>query len=337
MQIGNFHFGFINDKSVVIREVVLNPAFEAFDDFEAISQILAKVQGGMESVNVYANQGNSLAGLSEGEVQRFMRRAAFSVYLTEMLEGAAYIGVTDSGRLFVAEGETPYVVTDIMFERFGVLKSRLVRHAIEHYEKTIGADFEVLSHSGFEGLITPQPNTIDGGFADQKTVDYINERLNLNGLQPGQQKYIVTNMPYQVTQPKNELATLDFTAKQKQTFLTLCDKFGCPKELFAVADNSTYENRRLAKVDFYQNTIFPYLEKILTQVNRINEDITGKSDIFYLAKSEVPEVAYEERNAKIAAREGATALCDLFDRGIITADEVRANMADVFFLNNEKK
>ena len=337
MQIGNFHFGFINDKSVVVREVVLNPAFEAFDDFEAISQILAKVQGGMESVNVYANQGQALAGLAESEVQKFMRRSAFSIYLTEMLEGAAYIGVTGDGRLFISEAETPYIVTDVMFQRFGVLKSRLVRHAIEHYEKTIGADFEVLSHSGFEGLITPQPNTIDGGFADQQTVDYINERLNFNGLQPGQQKYIVTNMPYQVTQPKNELATLDFTGKQKQTFLTLCDKFGCPKELFAVADNSTYENRRLAKVDFYQNTIFPYLEKVLAQINRINEDITGKADIFYLAKGEVPEVAYEERNAKIAARQGTDALCALFDKGIITADEVRANIGEYFYLNDEKK
>lgn len=337
MQIGNFHFGFINDKSVTIREVVLNPALEAFDDFEAISQILAKIQGGLESVNVYANDGNSLFGLTEDEVRRFIKRSAFAIYVTEMIEGRAFLGVTENGRLYLSDDDTPYIVADVMYERFGVIRSMMIRHAVEHYQKTIGADFEVLSHSGFEGLVTPQTNTIDGGFADDAITEELQSRLNRNGLQAGQQKYLVTNLPFQIMQPKNELATLDFTAKQKQTFLTLCDKFGCPKELFAIADNSTYENRRLAKVDFYQNTIFPYLDKVLDVINRINEDITGKADIFYLAKSEVPEVAYEERNAKIAAQKGTEALCELYKLGIITADEVRANVADYFYLNNEKK
>ena len=338
MQIGNFHFGYINPRAARVTEIVLNPAFEAFGKFEPISQILTKIQGGLESVNVYANDGNGLFGLKESEVQAFMRRAAFSIYLTEMLEGEAFIGVTKDGRLYQAEEKTTkYRVTDVMFEKFGVLKFANLNKAITHYQKTLGADLEVLSHSGFEGIVTPQPNPLDGGFVDPKMADAISEQLNGNGLQAGQRKYVVTNIPYQLTQPKNELATLDFTAKQKQTFLTLCDKFGCPKELFAVADNSTYENRRLAKVDFYQNTIFPYLEKILTQVNRINEDITGIPDIFYLAKSEVPEVAYEERNAKIAARQGTDALCKLFEQGIISADEVRANIADFFVLGEEKQ
>lgn len=315
----------------------MNPALQAFEDFESISQILAKIQGGLESVNIYANKGNSLFGLTESNVQDFMQRCAFSIYLSEMMEGETFIGVTQEGKLFQSEEITQYRITDVMFDKWGAIKNNLIRHAVEHYQKTVGADFEVLAHSGFEGLVTPQPNNIDGGFADPVSVDELNKQLNLNGLQGGQKKYVVTNVPYQITQPKNELATLDFTGKQKQTFLTLCDKFGCPKELFAVADNSTYENRRLAKVDFYQNTIFPYLEKILTQVNRINYDITGVSDVFYIAKTEVPEVAYEERNAKIAARQGVDALCKLYELGLITADEVRANVGEVFLLDNEKQ
>ena len=337
MRIGNLHFGFINDRSVTIREVVLNPALEAFSEFEAVSQILEKIQGGLESVNVYANGRQSLFGLTESEVQSFMRRSAFTIYLRELIEGSVFIGVTQDGVLFISDEETKYVVSSQMFEHFGLLKSQMIRHAIEHYEKSIGADFEVLSHSGFEGIVSPQPNSVDGGVATTAMTDYLKAELNCNGLQPGQSKYLVADMPYQLVQPKNELATLDFTAKQKQTFLTLCDKFGCPKELFAVADNSTYENRRLAKVDFYQNTIFPYLEKILSVVNRINEDITGQPDVFYIAKTEVPEVAYEERNAKIAARQGVDALVKLFEKGIISAEEVRDNIGEFFYLNNENK
>lgn len=337
MRIGNFHFGYINPRSVTIREVVLNPAYEAYSDFESISQILQKIQGGLESVNVYENKGNGIWGLTESEVQSFVRRCAFEIYVNEMMQGETYLAVTEDRRLYVSEKPTQYRITDVMFEKYGVLKFANLKNAIEHYEKTLGADIEVLSHSGFEGLVTPQTNTIDGGFADNTITEELQNRLNRNGLQAGQQKYLVTNLPFQIMQPKNELATLDFTAKQKQTFLTLCDKFGCPKELFAVADNSTYENRRLAKVDFYQNTIFPYLDKVVDVINRINEDITGKADIFYLAKTEVAEVAYEERNAKIAAQKGTEALCKLFEQGIITADEVRANIADYFVLNNEQK
>lgn len=335
MRIGNLQFGFINDKKVEIREVVLNPALEAYGDFESISQILAKIQGGLESVNVYENKGNGLLGLKEAEVQRFIRENAFLIYLREMVEGQAFIGVTKNTCLFVTKDETKYCVSSTLFKDKGLTLNTLVRKAIEHYEKTLNADNEVLTRSGFEGIVTPQTNTIDGGFVDDDSVNLLTDKLNNYGLQ-GQRKYLVTNQPYQLVQPKNELATLDFTTKQKQTFLTLCDKFGCPKELFAVADNSTYENRRLAKVDFYQNTIFPYLEKIILQINRINEDITGVSDVFYIAKNEVPEVAYEERNAKIAARQGVDALVKLYEQGIVTLEEVRKNISDYFYLDNEK-
>lgn len=337
MRIGNFHLGFINPRAVTIREVVLNPAFEAFHDFEAVSQILGKIEGGLTSVNVYENDGNGLFGLKLEDVQTFMRRNAFAIYLNEMLEGEVFIGVTKDGKLFISEEKTGHSISSTMFDHFGILPSAMTRAAVGHYEKTVGADVEVLSRSGFEGIITPQTNTVDGGFVDDAAVEKIEKKLNGFGLQPGSQKYFVTNQPYQIAQPKNELATLDFTGKQKQTFLTLCDKFGCPKELFAIADNSTYENRRLAKVDFYQNTIFPYLDKILDQVNGINEDITGVPGVFYLAKTEVPEVAYEERNAKIAARQGVDALVRLFEKGLIDRDEVRANIGEFFYLNDEQK
>jgi len=337
MRIGNFHFGFVNDHSIAIREVVLNPALEAFKDFESISQILAKIQGGLESVNVYANKGNGLFGLQESAVQRFLKENAFSVYLKEMIEGEVFLGVTQEGELFISEQPTPYCVTSAMYTRFGIVQNTLIRHALLHYEKTISADYDVLSHSGFEGIVTPEANSFDGGYADDKVVEKLEKELNDNGLQPGLKKYLVTNQAYKINQPKNELATLDFTNKQKTTFLTLCDKFGCPKELFAIADNSTYENRRLAKVDFYQNTIFPYLGKIVEVINKVNFDITGKEDIFYIAKNEVAEVAYEERNAKIAARQGVDALVKLLEKGVMTVEEVRENIGEFFYLNDERK
>ena len=168
-------------------------------------------------------------------------------------------------------------------------------------------------------------------------VEKLEGELNNNGLNKPQKKYIVTNTPYQITQPKNELAILDFTGKQKQTFLTLCDKFGCPKELFAVSDQSTYENRRLAKIDFYNNTILPYANKVLEQINRLQQDITDKADTFYIAKNEIAELAREDRDRQDAGRAMVDALMKLYDKGIITPAEVRKNIEDIFYLANENK
>lgn len=337
MQWGNFHIGFLNEKSVVVREVVLNPIYTTFKQFEPISQILDKIRGGFESVNYYSNYPNDVGGLSEAEVRRFMQNRLFSVYLNEYIEGEVFLGVTMDKHLCITKEPSPYVVTSPMFKEFGVLKATMVENAIKHYEQTIAVDISVLEQSGMEGIISPQSNSFNGGLADSKVVEKIETEMNANGLNKAQKKYIVTNTPYTLTQPKNELATLDFTGKQKQTFLTLCDKFGCPKELFAVSDQSTYENRRLAKIDFYNNTILPYANKVLEQVNRIQQDITKNPDTFYIARNEISELAREDRDNKEAGRAMVDALMKLYDKGIISNEEVRRNIEDCFYLNNEKK
>lgn len=337
MQWGNFHIGFINEKSVVVREVVLNPAYTAFKEFEPISQILDKLQGGFESLNYYTNYPNVLGGLTEAEVRRFMQHRLFSVYLNEYIEGEVFLNVTPDGKLYIADSASRYVVTSPMFQEFGSLKSTMVVNAIKHYEQTISVDMSVLEQSGMEGIISPQTNSFNGGIADGRVVDKLESELNKNGLNRAQKKYIVTNTPYTLTQPKNELATLDFTGKQKQTFLTLCDKFGCPKELFAISEQSTYENRRLAKIDFYNNTILPYANKVLDEVNKIQQDITGKADTFYIARNEIAELAREDRDRQDAGRSMVDALMKLYDKGIITPAEVRKNIEDIFYLSNENK
>lgn len=337
MRFGNFHIGFINDKSVVVREVVLNPAYTSFVQFEPISQILDKIRGGFESLNYYSNYTNVLGGLSEAEVRRFMQNRLFSIYLNEYIQGEVFLNVTEQGQLYISDKATRYVVTNPMFQEFGTLQSTMLEHAIKHYEQTINVDIAVLEQSGMEGIISPQSNSFNGGLADDDVVDKLEGELNKNGLNKPQKKYIVTNTPYQITQPKNELATLDFTGKQKQTFLTLCDKFGCPKELFAVSDQSTYENRRLAKIDFYNNTILPYANKVLEQINRLQQDITDKADTFYIARNEIAELAREDRDRQDAGRAMVEALMKLHERGVITTAEVRKNIEDIFYLSDENK
>ena len=339
MRFGNFHIGFFNDKKVVVREVVLNPAYMAFEQFEAVSQILQKIQGGLESLTYYTNNTTGISsGLTQKEVNRFMRTNLFAIYIHEHIEGEVFLHVTRDKHLYYDSNEEKgYPVSSVLFREWGALPSTMVENALKHYIKTISVDVSVLENSGFEGVISPQSNSFNGGLADDDVVEKIEGELNKNGLQKGQKKYIVTNTPYTLTQPKNELATLDFTAKQKQTFLTLCDKFGCPKELFAISDQSTYENRRLAMIDFYMHTILPYAEKVLEQVNKIEQDITTKPDTFYIAKNEIPEVAYEEKNAKYAGRANVDALVKLYDAGLMSAEEVRQNIGETFYLNNEQK
>lgn len=260
----------------------------------------AFIQAFRQTLRYYTNNTNRItAGLTEAEVNNFMREHLFSIYLKEHIEGEVFVHIDHNKHLYYDEdSDKGYSISSAMFKEWGALPCKLVENALKHYQQTISVDVSVLENSGFEGVVSPQTNSFNGGLADDDVVDKIESELNRNGLHRQQKKYIVTNTPYNITQPKNELATLDFTGKQKATFLTLCDKFGCPKELFAISDQSTYENRRLAKVDFYFNTIIPYAEKVLRQINAIEREITGNVDTFYIAKHEIPEISAEEKKNK---------------------------------------
>jgi hypothetical protein len=248
-----------------------------------------------------------------------------------------FLAVDNAGNIHISEQQTKYRITDALFDEYGTTPISMLHAAIEHHKSTIAVDKAVIEENGIIDIVSPKTTTNENVIILPDDADKIEGELNNNGLMRGQKRHLVSSKPFEFSSPQNILATLNFTEKQLHTFLVLCDKLNVPKELFAVSSESTYENRQLAKVDLYMNAVLPFANKVIDEVNSIYKDVTGKSDNFYIAENEITEIANLNKTQQYAARASSEGLINLFQNGLMTFEEVRENLKDIWYLTGDKK
>lgn len=90
---------------------------------------------------------------------------------------------------------------------------------------------------------------------------------------------------------------MDFIDSRKMTREEICAVFGVPPQLVGIQENSTYSNYAEARQSFYQDTVLPTLDKIVSTINQRVSPLYGQNIVVGYDKTQI-EALQESSDAK---------------------------------------
>lgn len=92
---------------------------------------------------------------------------------------------------------------------------------------------------------------------DAKEVDKLQKAARKYGVTQEQYQFIITNLNLKWQQMAIDMDKLKLFEECEEDRMRICDAYGVPPELLASPKGTTYENRKQANIDLYQNAIIP--------------------------------------------------------------------------------
>ena len=109
---------------------------------------------------------------------------------------------------------------------------------------------------------------------------------------------------------------MDFNESKLDAARDICLAFGVP-HILCVPGQSTYNNVREAKLELYEETILPIVDKVLDALNAWLVPLFGENLVLGIDKDEIPALSMRREFKQ-------KAMLELYDKKLLTRDEARA-------------
>jgi len=143
----------------------------------------------------------------------------------------------------------------------------------------------------------------------------IQDNLLDYGLTTEQAQIIVTSSPLSYQRISMDMRELEIGNELIEDFITICNSFGIPNEIFGSQKGTTFANKKEAKKQFYQDTIIPDGEDFAMELTRyLKLDIDGfklKLDYSHIA------ILQEDQETKVKVSKTKTEIVLSVQKSII--------------------
>lgn len=193
------------------------------------------------------------------------------------------------------------------------------------------AQADIIENRGAIGIISRDPRDDArpaSVFEDNKK--QIQEEYKRYGLSKQQWKVIITSASLRWTPLTMNIGDLKLIELEEVAAKKVCGIYDVPYELFPLSGNSTFENRRQAKLELYQDCTIPTSAgdaELITQKLGV-KDLTVSFDYTHLPIFQEDQAA---KASTVASISGSAA--SLLSSGIISIQEARALLSEYIDIN----
>jgi hypothetical protein len=192
------------------------------------------------------------------------------------------------------------------------------------------AQSAIIKHRGALGVLTrdPRDEKAPGVFEENKKK--IQEEYRHYGLSHEQWKIIITSAPLRWIPLTMNIGDLKLIELEEAAAKKVCSVYDIPYELFPLSGNSTFENRKQAKLELYQDHILP---TSAGDAELITKKLGLKAVKVSFDYSHLP-VFQEDQAAKASTITAiSTAIATLMGNGTITKAEARTELSAYMDIN----
>ena len=205
----------------------------------------------------------------------------------------------------------------------GTSKIELLKPVLNNIRAAYAARGTNLTESGPRGILTNASADGAGGTIPLNPVEVekIHKEMKKYGSQKNQRRNIITNLAL-------SWQSMGFNTNQLKAFeevnddnLRICDEFGIPIDIFSREKGSTFENKRQAKKDAYQDTIIP---ESIEWIDGLNNKLEFKQGLkLAVSFAHLPIFAEDRKQSAEALKTLIEGLDKAFLSGAITIEEYK--------------
>lgn len=246
-----------------------------------------------------------------------------------------------NGRVNLKKGEfvhinqaTSNVKADNVF--WGESRMQSIIAAIQNIRAAYEARNVLIENRGALGILTN--NSTDGIGStlplDPKEKERLQDEWKKYGVQKNQFQAIITSLNLKWQQISTDATKLQLYKETKADQEQICDAYGVPMELLSNEKGVTFDNKKQARRDFYENTIIPEAEEWIDGLNRYFETYNKSWEI----KCSFDHLSIFQENKKEWAQSITfltNALSKAFQDGALTIEEYRTELRKLKIGENE--
>ena len=167
------------------------------------------------------------------------------------------ISHTYGDRLQIPLEDTECAYVSETFESTGLSDYHFLKDKIRFLDAVNSSDFNLIENYGAMGIVSPETDgSMAGAEFTEDDVKDLQERYQKHyGISVGKWSLMFVPRPTKYSPIQLPIAALQLSEKRKYAIQCIYSALGIPKEIGVYFDNSTYENRRQAELDFYNGTI----------------------------------------------------------------------------------
>lgn len=218
--------------------------------------------------------------------------------------------IKEQGIAKVMLRECEVIITSETFESTGHSDAYFLRDKLRFFDAINSSDFNLIENYGAMGIVSPEAdNSVAGAeFTEQDIAELQDKYQKHYGITLGKWSLMFVPRPTKYTPIQLPISQLQLSEKRLYCLKALFEALNIPKELSTYFDNSTFENRKQAELDFYSNAVSAWARVLVKVGMSIYENIRKRTD--YLVPNElyydfkgVLVLQEEQLKEKQAARE----------------------------------
>jgi HK97 family phage portal protein len=199
--------------------------------------------------------------------------------------------------------------------------------AVQNIRAAYEARNVLIENRGALGILTN--NSTDGIGStlplDESEKKKVQDEWKKYGIQKNQFQAIITSLNLKWQQISTDANKLQLFEETKADQEQICDAYGVPFELFANQKGVTFDNKKQARREFYENTIIPEAEEWIDALNRYFETYNKSWEI----KGSFDHLSVFQENQKERAQSITlltNALSKAFADGALTLEEYKSEL-----------
>ena len=176
---------------------------------------------------------------------------------------------------------------------FGLTPLQVARRTTDINNSTTDWNGALVQNYGAPSGIITTPEQVQLNEPERRRISRVIRRLFGGGRNAGKTHLLEGGLQYQQIglSPKD----MDFIDSQKMTREEICAIFGVPPQMVGIQDKSTYNNYSEARQSFYQDTVLPTLDKIVSVINHKLAPLYSDRTVVGYDRSEI-EALQEDAN-----------------------------------------
>lgn len=159
------------------------------------------------------------------------------------------------------------IITSETFESTGHSDAWFLRDKLRFLDSVNSSDFNLIENYGAMGIVSPESdNSVAGAEFQPSEIEELQESYKKHyGITVGKWSLMFVPRPTKYTPITLPIAQLQLSEKRLYCLKAIFAALSIPKELSVYFDNSTFENRKQAELDFYSNVVSAWA-KVLSVV-----------------------------------------------------------------------
>lgn len=160
----------------------------------------------------------------------------------------------------------------------------------------------LIENRGALGILSNGANDVTGGAVpmDPKEKGILHEDLKKYGMSKSQRQFILTNLNLKWQQMTIDADKLQLHEENRESLTRICDVYGVPFELMGNQKGVTFDNKKAAEKQMYQNTIIP---EALEWIDGLNRRFETKDKSWDMKVSFDHLPIFEEDSAQIKTKD----------------------------------